>query len=621
MSEGDASFEGLIDYIRASRGFDFGGYKRPSLQRRIHKRMEATGTESYDAYRAYLEEHDGEFAALFNTILINVTSFFRDGPAWDYLRTDILPRIVEGSGTQHTVRVWSAGCASGEEAYTLAIVFAEALGEAESRERVKIYATDVDEDALTEGRHGVYTPARLENVPDDLRERYFVRSERLYTVKPELRRTVIFGRHDVVHDPPISRIDLLVSRNTLMYFTRDAQERILANFHFSLRPTGYLFLGKSEMLLSRSGLFRPVALKRRVFQKTGAGDLLPFAPRPVAPRQLQPLPDAVMQEIGFEAGAIAQLVVDREGTLTLANTQARTLLDLAPGDVGRPLSDLELAYTPVELRSQIQRAYEENRTVGARGVELTDPSGERRLVDVEVVPLASSEGKIVGVGISFVDVTPYKRLEAAFEVSKTALETAYEELQSTMEEMETTNEELQSTNEELETTNEELQSTNEELQTLNEELTSTNEELETINDELNLRTDELHETTVFLESVLRGLDAAVIVLDREMRVTAWNDGAFELWGLRADEVRREHFLNLDIGLPVDELRTPVREVLAGGDRHGTVAVAGLDRRGRPITCHVRFSPLAADGSGDVDVDGNGDGDGDGVILFIDVAPR
>jgi len=217
------------------------------------------------------------------------------------------------------------------------------------------------------------------------------------------------------------------------------------------------------------------------------------------------------------------------------------------------------------------------------------------VTDVQVAPLVSAEGALVGVSISFVDVTRFKRLQEAVEKSKRDVEVAYEELQSTVEELETTNEELQSTNEELETTNEELQSTNEELETMNEELQSTNEELETINDELNQRTDELNQTNFFLESILRSLDAGVVVLDDELRVAAWNEGARDLWGLTADEAQGQHFMNLDIGLPVERLNGALRHVLAGGDLEQPVVLQATNRRGRPVGVRVRLSPLANGG--------------------------
>jgi two-component system CheB/CheR fusion protein len=285
------------------------------------------------------------------------------------------------------------------------------------RDRLKIYATDVDEEALAEARHGIYGASKLENVSDDLRERYFERVEQRYVVKPELRRAVIFGRHDVVQDPPISRIDLLTSRNTLMYFTPEAQTRIITNFHFALRDGGYLFLGKSEMMLSRSNLFTPIDLRRRVFQKVARNDPIRPLPRPRASADgaLDGGLDGVMREVGFESAPIAQLVVDRAGNLTLANMQARTLFNLAQRDIGKPLKDLEVSYRPVELRSQIDRAYAERHPVALRDVEWHHPSGEQRVMDVQVAPLVSTGGALVGVGISFVDVTRYKRLQEAVE--------------------------------------------------------------------------------------------------------------------------------------------------------------------------------------------------------------
>jgi two-component system CheB/CheR fusion protein len=364
------------------------------------------------------------------------------------------------------------------------------------------------------------------------------------------------------------------------------------------------------MTLARSGLFQPVELRRRVFKKAGGTGGLGYAPRR-APTPAPHLdPEQVMQQVGFESGPIAQLVVDRDGTLTLANHEARLLFNLAEGDVGKPLKDLEVSYRPVELRSQIERVYADHHSVSIRDVRSTLPTGEEQVMDVQIVPLLAGDGAVVGTGISFVDITRYKLLQDALEESKGAVETAYEELESTAEEMETTNEELQSTNEELETTNEELQSTNEELETMNEELTSTNEELETINDELNLRTDELAQTNLFLESILGSLEAGVIVLDRELRVIAWNDGARELWGLSGDAVRARHFLNLDVGLPVDRVRTAVRDLLAGNDHSDALELPATDRRGRAITCRVRLSPLTGD-----------DGPPPGVILFMEAVDR
>ena len=606
----DPDFERLLEYIKANRGFDFTGYKRPSLQRRVRKQMAAVGVHSYGEYQEYLRAQPDEFAALFDTILINVTSFFRDPPAWEFVRREIVPQVVE-SAEGRDIRIWSTGCASGEEAYTLAMVLADAMP-SDLGERVKIYATDVDERALSEGRHATYAPAQVEKVPTDLREQHFDRVDGRFVVKPELRRAVIFGRHDVVQDPPISRIDLLTSRNTLMYFTGEAQTRILANFHFALREGGFLLLGKSEMMLSRANLFTAVDLRRRVFQKAARGERFRFVPR-LAPEPSQEVHDAdsLLRDVAFEASPLAQLVIDRGGRLTLANMHARALFRLASRDVGRPLKDLELSYRPVELRSLIDRAYAERHSVTVRGTEWLEPTGEERVVDVQVTPLVAPTGEFTGVSVSFFDIARSKRLQAAVEVSKREVEVAYEALQSSNEELETTNEELQSTNEELETTNEELQSTNEELETMNEELQSTNEELETMNDELNQRTHELNRTNLFLEGILSAVDAGVVVVDRELRVIAWNDGAHELWGLRGDEVAGQHLLNVDIGFPVERLRAPLRAALAGEPPAEPVVVEATSRRGRQVLVRVRLAPLHAEG----DTDG-----ARGAILFMEAEP-
>jgi two-component system CheB/CheR fusion protein len=410
---------------------------------------------------------------------------------------------------------------------------------------------------------------------------------------------VIFGRHDLVQDPPISRIDLLVSRNTLMYFDVEAQQSILGNFHFALRDDGFLFLGKSEVLVARSPLFAAVDLRRRIFAKVP----LAAARDRAVPRTRGldngddpgPLVDRGedVQLAGFETSPVAQVLVDRSGRLVAANTAARMLFGLGHRDVGTLLQDLELSYRPVELRSRIDQVYTEGHAITLRDVEW-HAGAEVRFLDVVVHPLTSTTGEAIGVAIAFTDVTRYRRLGEALQESKREVEIAYEELQSTVEELETTNEELQSTNEELETTNEELQSTNEELETMNEELQSTNEELETINDELHQRTDELNDVNAFLESVLGSLAAAIVVVDRELRITAWNDAARQLWGLRSEEVQGEHLLNLDIGLPVDKLRAPIRGVLAGEGLQA-LELDAVNRRGQAVQVAVRVAPLSAPG--------------------------
>src|SRR3954447_2541391 len=221
----DEALDVLLEYLKLQRGFDFTGYKRSTLERRVAKRMEAVGAADYEAYMDHLEVQQDEFAMLFNTILIHVTAFYRDPEAWAYLASDVLPGLLEAKGPDAPIRVWSAGCASGEEAYTAAMVLAEAMGEQAYLERVKIYATDVDDEALDQARHAVYSAKDVESVPEPLLKKYFERSDTRCTVRKDLRRTAIFGRNDLVQDAPISKIDLLLCRNTLMYFNAETQAR------------------------------------------------------------------------------------------------------------------------------------------------------------------------------------------------------------------------------------------------------------------------------------------------------------------------------------------------------------------------------------------------------------
>jgi two-component system, chemotaxis family, CheB/CheR fusion protein len=594
----DTSLDAVLQHLKGTRGFDFTGYKRASLERRVGKRMEEIGIDSHAGYLDHLELHPEEFAFLFNTILINVTSFFRDAPTWDYLADEIVPRLVEAVPAEGTIRAWCAGCASGEEPYTLAIVLAEALGEEEYAKRVKIFATDVDEQALDDARHATYTAKAVEAVPERLRDRYFERLEHRYAFRKDLRRTVIFGRNDLVQDAPISRVDLLICRNTLMYFNAETQGGILGRFHFALNNWGYLYLGRSEMLVTHSDLFKPVSLKRRVFSKVGRPtlrDRLLFT-SPAINVDVAAEPGSAVRESAFDAAPVAQIAVDADGALILANDQARSLFALTIADLGRPLKDLEVSYRPVDLRSNMEMAHAEARSVALSRVVMTTATGQARELDVHIAPLYSGD-RALGTTVTYNDVTAQRRLQSELEGSKAELEKAYEELESTVEELETTNEELHSTNEELETTNEELHSTNEELETMNEELQSSNEELETMNDEMRQRTLEIDEVNEFMEIILTSMGVAVAVLDPALTIRVWNAFSTDLWGLRADEAEGENLLGLDFGLPTERLKAPLRDVMRNGAERIELVVDATNRRGRGMECRVVAVPLKADGNG------------------------
>jgi two-component system, chemotaxis family, CheB/CheR fusion protein len=601
--------EEVLQHLKRTRAFDFTGYRRATLTRRIDKRMHDVGIDGYDAYVDYIEVHPDELGALLDTVLINVSAFFRDTRAWASLRShivnDLLPARPSGP-----LRVWSAGCATGREAYSMVMLLAEELGVDAVKSRLKVYATDLDEDALEHARRAVYTDREMEGVPPDLVAKYFEAVPHGHAFNGDLRRLVIFGRHDLLQDAPISRVDVLLCRNTLMYFNTDVQHDLLERLHFSLADDGLIMLGKAEMLLGQSDLFVPVDMKERIFRKvprtTMRSRLLTMSGALRLPAGGESDQSTAL-EVAFDRRSTAEVLLDPAGTVIAVNGAARALFAITVEVLGRPFQDLELSYRPVELRSYIDQAQAEGRSVRLDEVERHVPTGDPTFLDIEVTPLITEPGPgLLGFLLTFTDVTTRHLVNDELEQAHRDTETAYEELQSSNEELETTNEELQSTIEELETTNEELQSTNEELETMNEELSSTNEELHAINEELSDRSAEVGRVNAYMESILTSLQASVIVVDSQLAVQVWNGLSYELWGLRPEEVEGTAFLSLDIGYPVEVLGPPIRACLLGGDAGGALTVDATTRRGHTITCRTRVSPLLG-----------ANGQRDGAIVVIE----
>lgn len=592
MAEEEHAFEALLDYLKRSRGVDLTGYKRPSLTRRFTRLMNAASIEDYADYISYLEASPGEVSRLLDTILINVTGFFRDPTAWEMLQKEVIPRLLAAKKSDDPIRIWSAGCATGEEAYTIAMILGEAIGVDAVRERVKIHATDLDEDALTYARQAFYTEREIQGVPQAYLDKYFERVNGRYGMDKNLRRGVIFGRHDLIQDVPISRLDLLTCRNVLMYFNAEVQSRILSRFHFALNPGGFMMLGKAEMLVGRNTPFIPVDLRRRIFIKESDGNgrnqnwYLPDIAEEEGVARASTLP-----EVAFQASPHAQVVVNAEGLLVLASERGRILFRLTPRDLGRPFHDLAMSFQPVELRSCIEKSSSDRHPMVIKGVVWSHRDSEANVYDVHVSPLIVAGGASMGVCISFLDITDHKRLQDELEASNRELAVAYEEAQSANEELETMNEELQSSAEELETTNEELQSTNEELETMNEELQSSAEELETTNEELRSRTLDLAQMTEFLESLTNSLPGGLVVVGPDMEIQAWNHKAEDLWGVRSDEAVGKSLMSLDIGLPVEKLYPIVRACLSGTSQLEEITLDAINRRGRTIVCKVSCMPV------------------------------
>ena len=380
---------------------------------------------------------------------------------------------------------------------------------------------------------------------------------------------MIFGRHNIVHDAPISRIDLLVCRNLLIYLETETQNAVLPRLHYALVDDGCLFLGKAETQLARSKLFQPIDMKHRLFRKvpqewrrTGTGGvLLGVATRRSSRRRH-------CRRGCWTPSSTARPPPILRSTMTtslmFASAGARRMLEVGDSDVGRPFQDLSISYRPIELRSRIDECAACMRPVRIEHQEYHRPPAEPIRLTIEVAPLIARDGKPFAVLLTFTDTTRTFMLQQELEAAQESLETTIEELQSANEELETTNEELQSTNEELETTNEELQSTNEELETTNEELRSANEELETTNEELRRHSDEFAAYRQHVEAILRGLDAGVVVVDTDLKVRSWNRWSENAWGLREEEAIGQPFGTLDIGLPVQQIEPTLRQAVRRG---------------------------------------------------------
>jgi len=462
------------------------------------------------------------------------------------------------------------------------------LGREEFKKRVKIYATDIDEEALAEGRQAQYTAKQIEVIPPELRNKYFEPiSNGQFVFNPELRRMVVFGRHNLFKDAPISAIDLLICRNTLMYFNVEAQGFILHRFHFGLNPNGLLFLGKAEMLLTHGDLFTAINSQYRIFKCLSKN-----TDRKNSSRLFQPYisEDRVinqhwqLQELAFESALNAQIIVDQDGDLVRTNGSARNFFNLSIEDVGKPLYDLEVSYRPVELKPLIEQVYREKKALKIKDVFYQVNDGSEKYLDIQINPLTQMDQNLIGINITLADVTESWAL-------RHQVEQINQQLKTTNEDLKASNIQLQATNEELETTNEEVQSSNEELETINEELQSTNNELQSVNEEVRLRTEEYNRANNFLNAILLSLRGAIIVIDQESKVLAWSAKSEEMWGLRTDEVQDESLFSLDFGLPLEQIREPIDNCLNHDQTQQDFVIAAVNRRGKTFDCRLSIDAL------------------------------
>jgi|AGTN01.3.fsa_nt_gi PAS domain S-box len=352
--ENYGNLDALLQKIFEERGYDFRDYKKASIARRISKRLYENHMKTYEEYMDFLDKHPEEYARLFDTLLINVTEFFRDLEAWQVLNDEVIPRILSRKQKGDSIRVWSAGCASGEEAYSIAMLLSDKLGDDIGNYEIRIYATDIDESALNEARKGAYSASKMKSVSKEHLEKYFNREDDTYKVKRSIRQMVAFGRQDLITDAPISHLDLIICRNVLIYFKLELQSRIIIKFHYALNKNGYIFFGKSESMLTGSKLFFPLNKKWRIFEKA-AGAIPSMAP---AERRATFLEESLIDQAVREARqefralefynqsilqniSLGIVVVSTDNTIVTWNTGAEDLWGIKTDNaVGRNFFDI-----------------------------------------------------------------------------------------------------------------------------------------------------------------------------------------------------------------------------------------------------------------------------------------
>ena len=597
--------------LRARTAHDFSLYKTNTICRRIERRMNVHQIDDLADYARHLQHSDGEAQALFKELLIGVTSFFRDAEAFEALRSDILPGLLDGKGEDDAVRVWVPGCASGEEAYSVAMALHECMEQRGRHCHTQVFGTDIDEDAIAAARGGVYPASILADVGADRIQRFFTKEEDgRYRVNKLIREMTVFAPQNVVQDPPFTKLDLLCCRNLLIYLGVDLQRKLLPIFHYSLKAGGVLFLGSSETIGPATELFDAVHSKWKIFRRlpsaAGPRSVLDV-PVPPAAREA-PDPGGTRLAARVEAPSTLQLVetilkqsqappcaiIDDAGDVVYIHGRTGRFLELAAGKIGVNVVDMARRGLKTELAAAIRQVATHRQESVHRGLRVIDPGG-RQFVDITVKPILDQIGPHRLMMVLFEEAeapTAAKRRGSGRATTGSAgksqeeleqeLQFSNESLQTTIEELETSNEELKSTNEELQSANEELQSTNEELETSKEELQSLNEESATVNVELQARIDELSTTHDDMKNLLDSTEIATVFLDTELRVRRFTPRATDIIPLTPSDADRpiRHLATslVDVDLAeygshvLDDLAVREAEVESEAGRHYTMRI-------------------------------------------------
>jgi len=558
----------IFHWLRDATGVDFSHYKKATIIRRIKRRMVLRKVESLADYVAGLQNNRAELEALYGDMLINVTSFFREPETFETLRSEVLPQLLIDRPPEAPLRIWVPACSTGEEAYSIAICAVEFLRERESTVGLQIFATDVSDPALDKARAGRYTESEVREVSPERLERFFTRMEGVYEVNKRVRDYCIFAKQNIISDPPFSQLDLISCRNLLIYLDGILQKKLLPIFHYALRPTGFLVLGRSEGANEFADLFRLISRKGRIFAKkpkpleertfSTLNEWAAMAPRAVA----LPLPPS--KEFDLQKEVTRTLLADYTPPGVVVNSDLEIVqfhghtgpyLDPAAGVASLRLLKMAREGLPLELRSAIHQAQEGNKRVLKEGIRISS-GGETREIGIEVRPLKVDSLNRRHFLVLFREAAVPKSAPKTTAGKKGAnrasevlaltqqLDQNRSELQDMIEQFAIRNEELQTANEEIQSNFEELQSTNEELETAKEELQATNEELTTVNEELRSRNLDLSVSNNDLNNVIANINIPILILGSDLRIRRVNPSA-------------EAMLNLipaDVGRPITDLR-------------------------------------------------------------------
>ncbi len=573
----------ILMLLRSVSGHDFSLYKKSTITRRIERRMSQHGIDSKEVYARYLKENPLEISILFKQLLINVTNFFRDPHAFELLRQEILPKLFANKPNNEVFRAWIAGCSSGEEVYSIAILLREYMDESHQEYRIQLFATDLDEDAIATARAGVYPANIAQDVHPERLQRFFIKEEGGYRIKKIIREMVVFAVHNVIKDPPIINLDLLSCRNVLIYMETELQNRLISAFHHSLKPDGVLLLSPSENIGSHSDLFAPINRKWKFYRALGGVVSYPLVASGAARYEAESERIPTTKETNFadltrrvllQTYAPASVVTDDKGNIMYVHGETGRYLRPAPGHATLNVIEMAREGLQLYLRQAIVQAAQNVPTLNHEiFIKLGD---EERGVKFSVRPIVSppnsGQGALKLLLVSFQDATPVppvrpgkgeptKRAEAR-RIDELERELAYfrDHMQAMLEGEQASGEELKSINEELQSTNEELQSTNEEFETSQEELRSLNEELSTVNSELQAKIEQYVDVQNDMKNLLDNINVGTVFLDEKLRIRRYTRDTVRLYCLVATDVGRA-LADIKSNIDNGDLQVDIRAVL------------------------------------------------------------